>query len=206
MDLLLTSTSAHPASTRSNSYVITSLLMALNYWLIVRLPKPADKKGLQEILGKLNFYHRFVPHAANILRPLHNALKGDYESFVWTDKLNDAFTFASRPIASSTLLVHPRHAATTRITVDASSAAIGASLEQYIDGHWQPLAFCSKNMKPAETRYSSFDRELMAMYLAVRHFRHFIEGRIFHIYTDHKPLTFAFSSNKDRYPRQTRHI
>ena len=144
---------------------------------IVRLPMPADKKGLQEFLGMLNLYHRFVPHAANLLRPLHSALKGDCKLLVWTDEMNDAFTAAKNALASSTLLVHPRHAATTSITVNATSTAIGASLEQYIDGHWQPLAFCSKHLKPAETRYSAFDRELLAIYL--RHFRHFIEGHIY---------------------------
>ena len=45
------------------------------------------------------------------------------------------------------------------------------------------------------------------MYLAVRHFRHFIEGRIFYInYTDHMSLTFAFSREADISPRQTRHL
>jgi hypothetical protein len=54
-----------------------------------------------------------------------------------------------------------------------------------------------------ETRYSTFDPELPAVYLAVRHFRHFVEGRPLHLYTDHKPLTFAMASNTDFSPRQT---
>ena len=99
-----------------------------------------------------------------------------------------------------------KHTAMTSITVDASSTAVGGALEQYINGQWQPLAFFSRNLKPAETRYSAFDRELLAMYLAVRHFRYFLEGRLFHIYTDHKPITFAFHNNADRSPRQTRHL
>ena len=120
--------------------------------------------------------------------------------------MTSAFTASKSALASATLLVHPRQAATISITVDASSTAVGASLKQFIDGHWQPFAFFSRNLKPAETRYSAFDRELLAMYLAVRHFRYFIEGRVCHIYTDHKPLTFAFSTNTVRSPRQTRHL
>ena len=58
-----------------------------------------------------------------------------------------------------------------------------------------------------ETRYSTFDRELLGVYLAIRHFRYFLEGRKFHIVTDHKPLTYALSSTSDRYsPRQIRHL
>ena len=45
-------------------------------------------------------------------------------------------------------------------------------------------------MKPAEIRYNYYDCELLAMYLAIKCFQHFIEGRQFHMQTDHKPLTF----------------
>ena len=61
-------------------------------------------------------------------------------------------------------------------------------------------------MSLAERKYSAFDRELLAMYLSVKHFKHFLEGRKFVIYTDHKPLTFALASSTDRSPRQTRHL
>ena len=90
---------------------------------------------------------------------------------------------------------------------DASDTAVGAVLQQQIDGDWQPIAYFSKKLRPAETRYSTFDRELLAIYLAIKHFRHFVEGREFHIATDHKPLTFALSTASDKYtPRQIRHL
>ena len=44
------------------------------------------------------------------------------------------------------------------------------------------------------------------MYLSLKHFRYFLEGRSFTIYTDHKPLTFALASSTERSPRQTRHL
>ena len=70
-----------------------------------------------------------------------------------------------------------------------------------------PIAYFSKALKPAETRYSTFDRELLAVYLAVKHFRHFLEGREFFILTDHRPLTYALtSSSADYTPRQIRHL
>ena len=90
---------------------------------------------------------------------------------------------------------------------DASDRAVGAVLQQQIGGGWQPIAYFSRKLRPPETRYSTFDRELLAMYLAIKHFRHFIEGREFYVLTDHKPLTFALSTNSDKYtPRQIRHL
>ena len=90
---------------------------------------------------------------------------------------------------------------------DASDVAVGAVLQQLIDNQWCPVAFFSTKLKPAETRYSTFDRELLAIYLAIKHFRHFVEGRQFHVLADHKPLTFAFASKPSQHtPRQICHL
>ena len=90
---------------------------------------------------------------------------------------------------------------------DASDTAVGAVLQQHINSEWRPIAFFSKKLKPAETRYSTFDRELLAMYLAIKHFQHFVESRQFHVITDHKPLTFAFTTQSSKLtPRQIRHL
>lgn len=83
--------------------------------------------------------------------------------------------------------------------------ACGAVLEQLVDGSLQTLAFFSRRLRPAETHYSTFDRELLAIYLTVRHFPYMIEGRKFCVYTNHKPLTFALQSRTIRTARQTNH-
>ena len=93
------------------------------------------------------------------------------------------------------------------IMTDASNVAVGAVLQQQTDDEWKPITFFSRRIKPAETRYSTFDHELLAMYLAIKHFQHFVEGRQFHVLTDHKPLTFAFSTQSSKLtPHQIRHL
>ena len=110
-------------------------------------------------------------------------------------------------MTDASLLSYPKPDAPTNIMTDASNTAVGAVLQQHINDTWTPIVFFSRTLKPAETRYSTFDRELLAVYLAIKHFRHFIEGRQFHIYTDHKPLIYALNSNSDKYtPRQLRHL
>ena len=76
---------------------------------------------------------------------------------------------------------------------DASDKAVGAVLQQRIENQWFPIAYFSRKLKPSETRYSTFDRELLAVYLVIKHFRHFVEGREFFVLTDHKPLTYALT-------------
>ena len=69
------------------------------------------------------------------------------------------------------------------------------------------LGFSSQNFSPAQILYATFDKVLLSIYLAVRHFRYFIEGRPFTIYTDHGPLCYAITSqSKNSSPRQLRHL
>ena len=173
-------------------------------------PRPTTMRKLREFLGLINFHHRFIPNCAAILEPLNRMLSltgSDARHLPWDDRAITAFTAIKEALARATLLAHPKPHAPTRIMTDASNRAVGAVLQQQIEDSWQPIAFFSRKLLPAETRYSAFDRELLAVYLAVKHFRHFVEGREFLILTDHKPLTFALSITTDKYtPRQTRHL
>ena len=69
-----------------------------------------------------------------------------------------------------------------------------------------PIAFFSRKLSTTEKNYSSFDRELLGSYKAIKHFRHFVEARPFTLYTDHKLLTYALPSASERSPRQARHL
>jgi hypothetical protein len=125
----------------------------------------------------------------------------------WTPVIEKAFTSAKKTLATASLLVHPQKDAVTSITVDASDIAMGGVLEQRIDGQWKPLAFFSKKLQPVQAKYSAFDRELLAAHLAIRHFRHFLEGRQLTLYTDHNPLTAALSKVSDAWSaRQQRQL
>ena len=118
-----------------------------------------------------------------------------------------AFENIKQALSKVTLLFHPKQDAPTSIMTDASSCVVEAVLQQYIDSQWCPIAYFSKKLKPAEIKYSTFDRELLAVYLAIKHFRYFIEGRQFKVFIDHKPLTFSLASHFDHYtPRQIHHL
>jgi hypothetical protein len=90
---------------------------------------------------------------------------------------------------------------------DASITAMVAVLQQWNKDTLQPLTFFSKKMSTAQQRYSVYDRELLTIYEVAKHSRHMLEARHFVIYTDHKPLTYAFSQKRDRCsPRQFKHL
>ena len=155
----------------------------------------------------INFYHRFIPNAAAILRPLYEATSGKRKTITVTPTMELACERAKAALAAATMLHHPDPSAPTALTVDASDVAVGGVLEQFSKGTWRPLAFFSRQLRKPELKYSAFDRELLALHLAIRHFRYFLEGRPFTAYTDHKPLTFAFSKISDPWSaRQQRQL
>ena len=165
-------------------------------------PKPKTVKQLQAFLGVVNFYRRFVPAAAKILRPLTDSLRGSPKATAavdWSADMERAFADAKAALCKAALLAHPQQGWELAVMVDASADHVGAALQQRAapSSPWQPLAFFSKKLEPAQVRYSAFDRELYACCAGIRHFRYMLEGRPFTIYTDHKPLTFALSKVAD---------
>ncbi|GFR61292.1 Pol polyprotein [Elysia marginata] len=167
---------------------------------------PQNHTALQRFLGMVNYYHRFLPRIAPILAPLHAQASGKGQNIDWSADCQESFNKVKEIPSRSALLYHPQPDAPTSLTGDASNTAVGAQLEQRQGRSWVPLAFFSRKLSDSEKKYSAFYRELLASYSAIRHFRHFLEGRSFTLYTDHKPLTFALSSNNDPSPRQTRHL
>jgi cleavage and polyadenylation specificity factor subunit 1 len=173
--------------------------------------QPPTVKSLRQFLGMINFYRRFIPRAAKAQAPLNDLLQGNAKGRApvnWNPAAVTAFEECKDALARATLLAHPKPDAPLAIFTDASDFAIGAVLQQHVNGAWQPLEFFSKKLSSAERKYSAFDRELLAVYRAVRHFRHMVEARQFTIYTDHKPITFAFGlrSTQLSSPRQCRHL
>ncbi|BHF80355.1 hypothetical protein SprV_0702348100 [Sparganum proliferum] len=176
---------------------------------ILSFPVPKTLTQLRRFIGLLNYYRRFIPHCAATLAPLTDLLKSKAKPIELPPAAHSAFEAAKKALADATLLHHlssDPHAQLI-LTTDASNSAVGAVLHQQVNHQLQPLAFFSQKLQPAQTRYSTFSRELLAIYLAIRHFRHLLEGRDFSVHTDHKPLTYALKAKPDRYsPREVRHL
>ena len=95
----------------------------------------------------------------------------------------------------------------TYLVTDASNVAAGAVLHQKINGELQPLAFFSHAFNKTQLEYSVFDKELTAMYMAVKQFKYFLEGCLFKIVTDQKSITRAIvAPSTNLLPCQSRYI
>ena len=181
---------------------------------IIDYPKPQTVDKLRKFLGMLNFYRLHMPKAVENQRILYKyiekAKRNDKTPIVWSPEADEAFQQCKLSLQNAVTLSYPLANTHIALFADASNDCVGAVLQQNVNGNWKPLGYFSKKLSPTQQKYSTYDRELLAVYLAMQYFRHLFEGQELIIFTDHKPLTFAFkklnsSSNKEL-PRRTRQL
>ena len=82
-----------------------------------------------------------------------------------------------------------------KVQVDASLRGLGACLIQEFKGEDQLIAFASKSLTDAETRYANIERELLAIVFACQRFSTYLLGRSFIAESNHKPLEMIAMKN-----------
>ena len=157
-----------------------------------------NSKQLRRFWGMVNYYRRFIPNCAGTLRPLNALLplgKFNKRPIDWTTETHIVFATIKSKLSASTLLSCPIPDAVTVIFTDANETVCAAVLQQKHADAWKPLAFFSQTFSQIKRSYLTFDRQLLAIYLAIRHFRYFADGRQFIVYTDHalSPCATPFS-------------
>lgn len=178
---------------------------------IDNFPRPNIRQELRRFIGMINFYRRFLPNAAETQLPLQKLLgpciKNDKSIINWSNETIKSFQQCKQMLRDAAMLAHPAPGAKISIMADASDVGIGASMQQYVGNAWEPLGFFSRKLSDTERKYSTYDRELLAIFAAVKYFRFMLEGSDFIIFTDHRPITYAFSQNMEKFsPRQTRQL
>lgn len=155
-------------------------------------PQPKSQRDIKSFLGFAGYYRRFIRDFSRISQPLNILLKQDAK-FEWTSLQQESFEKLKNILTSEPLLQYPDFEKEFVLTTDASDKAIGAVLSQGEIGKDLPIAYASRTLNKAETRYSTIERELLAIVWSVKQFRPYIYGRTFKIVTDHKPLTWMFN-------------
>ena len=157
--------------------------------------KPVTARELRRFLGMLNFYRSCIPRAAELQAPLHDMLRGfprrSNKPVVWTPERDAAFEACKLSIVTAVRASFIAPSLPLVLSADASNNQIGGNLDQLVDGKHEPIGLFSRKLSDTEKRYSTYDRELLAIFAAVKHFQRILEGREFVIRTDHRPLIYA---------------
>ena len=91
-------------------------------------------------------------------------------------------------LATAPVLSFPDFSLPFQILSDASIVAVGAVLGQMVNQKFRPIMYGSRHLTSAETRYSTTERELLAIVWAAKRFQAYIYGRHVVFVTDHEPL------------------
>lgn len=150
---------------------------------VVDWPTPSCVKELRSFLGLAGYYRKFVKHFGIIARPLTNLLKKN-TMFIWTSDHDSAFTALKSALSTAPVLSLPDFSLPFAIETDACLNGVGAVLTQ--QGH--PLAFISKALGPRNMGLSTYEKEYLAILVAVDQWRHYLQYGEFIIYTDQKSL------------------
>ena len=153
-------------------------------------------KEVQQFLGFAGYCRHFIRNFADIACPLHRLTEHNAK-FKQSKESQLAFEELKHHLVSSLVLVYLDFSKPFILDTDASDTGIGAVLSQIDDdGKEHVIAYVSRLLSKPEQRYCVMRRDLLAVVVFTKHFRHFLIGRHFTLRTDHGSLTWLKNFRK----------
>jgi len=156
---------------------------------VAEWPEPKNVRDVRAFLGTTGYYRKFIKDFSRISSPLSELTKESVK-FSWGPDQQKAFRRLKRAMQEGPVLALPDPNLPFVVHTDASGFATGAVLQQDQGKGLQPIAFMSKKMLDAETRYPVHEQELLAIINSLSNWRHYLSGRKFTVKTDHKSLQY----------------
>ena len=165
---------------------------------IVEMPPPTDQPGVQRLLGLAQYLAKFLPHLSDTTKPLRDLTQNDVQ-WVWNELQQTAFAKLKEMVTRTPVLRYYNLKEEVTLQCDASQSGLGAALMQ----NGQPVAYASRALTPAETRYAQIEKELLAIVFACDRFDAYVYGRdLVNVETDHKPLEAIFMKSLASAPQR----
>ena len=146
---------------------------------------------VRSFLGLASYYRKFVRNFAEIATPLYR-LTEKGRQFKWTNECQLAFDKLKNFLMTPPILAFPdttQDAGKFILDTDASGVGIGAVLSQvHPDGSERVIAYASRRLSKAESRYCTTRLEMLALVYFMKYFRPYLLGRAFLVRTDHQSL------------------
>lgn len=173
---------------------------------IAKMALPTNVSELRSFVHCVSYYRRFIPGFADIAAPLFNLVKKGVV-FNMDAACRKAYETLRTCLTTAPVLSTPDPAKDYVLETDASGYAMGACLlQQQSDGHYHPVAYASKMLNSAQTRYNATERECLALVWALEHFKTYCEGHRYTCLTDHHALKYLVHHKESTNARVTRWI
>jgi hypothetical protein len=144
-------------------------------------PKPETLKAMRGFLGLTGYYRRFIQDYGKIAAPLNRMLKKN--NFTWTAAAETAFENLKQAMVKAPVLALPDFSKDFVVECDASGIGIGAVLHQ-----GRPIAFLSQALQGNQLLLSTYEKEILALVMAVQKWRPYLLGRHFVVRSDQHSL------------------
>ncbi|GBG82712.1 hypothetical protein CBR_g36240 [Chara braunii] len=158
-------------------------------------PRPANIRDVRSFLGLASYYKKFIKNFSAIAVPLTDLTKKD-TSFLRTSECQEAFTRLKEALIRAPVLKLPDPTLPFVLTTDASQYGVGAVLQQDDGNGLQPIEYMSKKIKTKKLQDSTYEKELYALVSELKHWKHFLLGRHFKIFSDHSTLQWMKSQGE----------
>ncbi|CAM9960200.1 unnamed protein product, partial [Choristocarpus tenellus] len=154
---------------------------------ILEMHPPQTVKGLQSLLGSMNFVRKYIPHLATATEPLFKLIRHT-QQIKWNRPQQTAFDECKRLLSKAPVLHFPDFSKEFFL-LDASIVGTGAFLaHKNDDDNFDIIAYHSALLSPSQRKYSATQKECLAVILAIQHWRPYIWGKHFTVITDHSAL------------------
>ncbi len=174
-----------------------------NVEAIVKMKPPTNVKETRRFLGMAGCYRKHIDNFLKIAAPLTDLTRKN-QPFRWAVDCQQPFEEIKNKLVSSPILVKANLSKQFILETNASQHHVVAVLLQYDDeGLTRTIVYFSKNLKPAEVRYSTTDREALAIVLPCRQFNHYFWGAKFIMRTNQQPIVSVFR-HRTKSPRMNR--
>lgn len=128
--------------------------------------------------------------------PLYQLLQKNVK-YEWSRDCQTAYDRVKKEVTSDKVLVHFNPKLPIFLTTDASDYAIAGILShKFPNNELRPVAFISRALTKAEQKYSTHEKEALAIIYCVTKLKQYLIGHFFILKTDHKPLLSIFGENK----------
>lgn len=158
-------------------------------------PAPTNVRELRSFLGVGNYFRRFIPHYADLVSPMGALLKKNAR-WEWSEACVGAFVKVKEILLELPKLYHVEPGADLILSTDASNVAIGAVLEMMMESGLVPISYYSRKFVAAERNYMTYEQEGLALVEAVKHYREYLVGRKFIVYTDNSAIATLFKEKE----------
>lgn len=159
---------------------------------ILRIPIPKNVSEVRRIVGLASWYRRFVPNLSTLIAPMTNLLRKN-TPFIWNSDCNSALEAVKTHLTTAPILTCPNFDLPFVVQTDASDFGLGCVLTQVQQGEEKVISYLSRSLTKSERRFSTVEKECLAVLFAVEKLRPYLQGSHFTVITDHYSLKWLYS-------------